>query len=158
LPFGGLAQDRAVSAGRCQGAAVTALNWAKQASRTRMRQRGVESVSGARSAPSNQSPHGYGHSDRPPTPDRLRLTEPIIVAEFWANRHGESVRIQLREFKGLALLDIRKHYVAAGGKMLPTKKGLSIAIARLPDLAAAITKALGKARELGLLDGEASHE
>jgi Transcriptional Coactivator p15 (PC4) len=82
------------------------------------------------------------------------LTEPIVVAEFWANRRGESIRIQLREFEGVALVDVRKHYTGAEGKLLPTKKGLSLVIRRLPDLAAAITKALEKARELGLIRDE----
>jgi hypothetical protein len=87
---------------------------------------------------------------------RPPLTEPIIVAEFWANRRGESIRIQLREFEGLALIDVRKHYTGADGKMAPTKKGISIAVTRLPDLNRAVAKALQKARELGLLckDGE----
>jgi hypothetical protein len=85
------------------------------------------------------------------------IAEPVIVCEFWANRRGEAVRIQLKEFNGHPLLDMRKYFTAADGKMVPTKKGLSIAIARLPDLAAAIGKALNKARELGLL-GEVSHE
>lgn len=81
----------------------------------------------------------------------MSLTEPVIVAEFWANRRGESVRVQLREYEGQALIDIRKHYTAEG-KLLPTKKGLSLVVRRLPDLAAAIDKALAKARELGLIN------
>ena len=73
------------------------------------------------------------------------LPEPIVAAEFWANRRGESVRVQLREFEGAALVDVRKHYTGADGKLQPTKKGLSLAIRRLPELAAAINKALAKA-------------
>jgi hypothetical protein len=109
-------------------------------------------MSGARAAPFNQAPRGPAHSAGPrPQPRTPKLAEPVIVSEFWANRRGESVRIQLREFEGLALIDIRKHYTAADGKMLPTKKGLSIAIARLPDLETAITKAVNTARKLGLI-------
>jgi hypothetical protein len=85
-----------------------------------------------------------------PMTDRA-LTEPIVVAEFWANRRGESIRVQLRKFEGVALVDVRKHYTGAEGKLLPTKKGLSLTLRRLPDLAAAITKALEKARALGLI-------
>jgi hypothetical protein len=40
--------------------------------------------------------------------------------------------------------------------LVPTKKGLAMAARRLPELANAITKALEKARELGLIDDEAS--
>jgi Transcriptional Coactivator p15 (PC4) len=85
----------------------------------------------------------------------VSLAEPIIVAEFWANRRGESIRVQLREFEGIAILDVRKHYTAADGVLRPTKKGLSLVIRRLPDLAAAIAKAERQARELGLLGQEA---
>jgi len=87
------------------------------------------------------------------------LIEPVVVSEFWANRSGESVRVQLREYEGRALVDVRKHFTADNGKMQPTKKGLSIAIARLPDLAVAINKALRKAIELGLIaDKGRGHE
>jgi hypothetical protein len=90
---------------------------------------------------------------------RPTLLEPLVVAEFWANRRGESVRVQLREYEGRALVDARKHYTAADGTLQPTPKGLSIVVARLPELAAAINKALAKARELGLIEpDEAGHE
>lgn len=82
---------------------------------------------------------------------RPTLAEPVICSEFWANRRGESVRIQLREFQGITIVDIRRHYTAANGKTLPTKKGIALAIARLPDLARAIAKAVNKAEELGLI-------
>jgi hypothetical protein len=85
------------------------------------------------------------------------LTEPIVVAEFWCNRRGEAVRVQLKEFNGHPLVDVRKFFTDDDGCLVPTKKGLAIAIARLPDLARAIAKAVHKARELGLL-GEVSHE
>jgi hypothetical protein len=84
------------------------------------------------------------------------LPEPVIVARFWANRRGEAIFIQLREYEGRALVDVRKHFTAKDGTMQPTKKGLSIVVARLPELAAALTKAAAKAVELGLLEGEAS--
>jgi hypothetical protein len=79
------------------------------------------------------------------------LREPIVVGEFWCNRRGEAVRVQLREFEGHALIDVRRHYTAADGKLAPTKKGLAIAIRHLPALAAAVAKAEQKAREIGLI-------
>jgi hypothetical protein len=84
----------------------------------------------------------------------MNLAEPILVAEFWANRRGESLRVQLRMFEGVPLIDLRKFYTGAEGKLLPTKKGLSLVIRRLPDLAAAIVKAERVARELGLIREE----
>jgi hypothetical protein len=82
---------------------------------------------------------------------RPTLAEPVIVSEFWANRSGESVRVQLREYEGQPLLDVRKYFTDSDGKLQPTKKGISIAIARLPDLASAINRAVDKARELKLI-------
>ena len=82
---------------------------------------------------------------------RPTLAEPVIVSEFWANRRGESVRVQLREYEGRALVDVRKHFTAADGKLQPTHKGISIAVTRLPDLAGALNRAVDKARELGLI-------
>jgi hypothetical protein len=58
------------------------------------------------------------------------LAEPVIVAEFWANRRGESIRVQLSEFKGRALIDVRKYFTAKDGTLKPTKKGFAIAVAR----------------------------
>jgi hypothetical protein len=81
----------------------------------------------------------------------MNLRKPIVVGRFWANRKGEAVVVQLREFEGVALLDVRKYYTGRDGKMAPTKKGLSITIRRLPELAGALAKAEHKARELGLL-------
>lgn len=81
----------------------------------------------------------------------MTLTEPIVVAEFWANRRGEGVRVQLREFEGVALVDIRKHYTNAEGKLSPTKKGLAIRLRRLPEVGDLLEKTLAKARELDLI-------
>jgi hypothetical protein len=86
---------------------------------------------------------------------RPSLPEPVMVARFWANRRGEAIFVQLREFEGRALVDVRKHFTAKDGTMQPTKKGISIMVTRLPELAAALTKAAAKAVELGLLEGEA---
>lgn len=82
------------------------------------------------------------------------ITEPIEIAKFWRNRKGEAVIVQLREFEGHAIVDARVNFTDHEGQLRPTKKGLSIAVRRLPELAAALAKAERKARELGLL-GEA---
>jgi hypothetical protein len=79
------------------------------------------------------------------------LSPAVVVAEFWANRQGESIRIQLLEFEGRALVDVRKYFTDTDGKLQPTKKGISIAVTRLPKLASAIDRAMAKARELGLI-------
>jgi Transcriptional Coactivator p15 (PC4) len=85
---------------------------------------------------------------------RPGLPEAVIVSDFWANRRGEAVRVQLREFEGQILVDVRKHFTNEEGKLQATKKGLALAVHRLPELAGAIAKALHKARELGLIKSE----
>jgi hypothetical protein len=63
----------------------------------------------------------------------------------------------LREYEGAVVIDVRKHYTAGDGTLKPTRKGIALTIRKLPDLAAAINKALRKARELGLINNEANH-
>jgi hypothetical protein len=82
---------------------------------------------------------------------RSGLSEPVIVSEFWANRRGETIRVQLREYEGRALIDLRKHFTDKTGKLQATKKGLALVIARLPELAAAINEALAQAHALRLI-------
>jgi hypothetical protein len=81
------------------------------------------------------------------------LSEPIKIAEFWKNRKGETIRVTLENYEGHDLVSVRQFFTTADNKLAPTKKGISIAVARLPDLAAAVTKALEKARDLGLIAG-----
>ena len=86
---------------------------------------------------------------------RPTLSEPIIIAEFWANRRGHSVRIQLREFEGRLIVDMRKHFTDNAGRLQATRKGLALLVNRLPELADGVNRALAKARELGLIKAEA---
>jgi hypothetical protein len=79
------------------------------------------------------------------------LAEPVIVARFWRNRKGEAVVVQLRQFEGRAIADARVYFTTKDGKLQPTKKGLCVVVARLPDLPAALNKALARATDLGLL-------
>jgi len=91
-------------------------------------------------------------ADRELQPDARALHEPVVVARFWRNRRGEAVVVSLREYKGRALADVRVNFTTQDGRLQPSRKGLSIVVARLPDLAAAIAKARDKAIELGLID------
>jgi len=83
--------------------------------------------------------------------ERVALREPVVVAEFWANRRGEAVRVSLREYEGTPLVDLRRFYTGKEGKLLPTAKGLALSVHRLPELAVAVAKALAKAKEIGLI-------
>jgi hypothetical protein len=81
-------------------------------------------------------------------------TDPVVVAKFWRNRSGEAVIVSLRKYEGRPLIDLRVHFTNKEGKLQPTTKGLALVVARLPDLARAVNKALAKAKEIGLLPDE----
>ena len=85
---------------------------------------------------------------------RIAIPEEIIVSRFHKNRAHDAVQVSLKSFEGMNLCDVRT-FVMRGGVLVPTTKGISVVIPRLPDLAKAINKALAKAHELGLLDDEA---
>jgi hypothetical protein len=82
-----------------------------------------------------------------------RLPAIVVCSEFWRNRRGESVRIQLREFEGQVLVDLRVHY-RSDGKLVPTRKGLSLVVRKLPQLLDGVKKATSTAISLGLLEGQ----
>jgi Transcriptional Coactivator p15 (PC4) len=81
-----------------------------------------------------------------------KIAEPIVVAEWWKNRRGESVRLVLNTYEGRNVVDLRTWYTA-DGKLKPGK-GFAAEVKHLPRLADAIAKAEAKARELGLVGGE----
>ena len=83
----------------------------------------------------------------------VRLNEPVVISTFWRNRSGEAVRIQLKEYEGIALVDIRVFVTDHEGKLAPTQKGLSSSVRVLPDLVKGMMKALSRAREIGLIEG-----
>ncbi len=84
---------------------------------------------------------------------RVTLPEPIEVAKFWKNRRHDAIVVSLSTFDGRNIVDVRQHFMNGEGKLQPSPKGIAVTVLRLPDLADAITKALAKARQLGLLEG-----
>jgi Transcriptional Coactivator p15 (PC4) len=86
-------------------------------------------------------------SDAAPT-----LAEPITIAEWWKNRRGESIRLNLNQFQGRNVFDLRTWFTQ-DGKLTPGK-GFAAEVRHLPRLAEAIGKAEAKARELGLIGDE----
>jgi hypothetical protein len=86
----------------------------------------------------------------------VKLPEPIEVAKFWRNRRGESIHVILKEFEGRAIIDIRTHFTDRSGITQPTRRGLALLVAKLPELLKAIQKANARAVELGLLDDESA--
>jgi hypothetical protein len=81
------------------------------------------------------------------------LDEPLIVDRFWKNRRHDAIVVSLQTYEGCNLIDVRTH-IMKDGRLVPTPKGVAMVVRRLPDLAAALTKALAKARELGLIDDD----
>ncbi len=64
----------------------------------------------------------------------------------------EEVRISLTAYQGHDLCDIRVFAEPyAGNEWVATKKGISLSVAKLPDLIAALQQAEGEARAAGLL-------
>lgn len=80
------------------------------------------------------------------------LAEPVPIVKFWKNRQrNESVHVDLSSYEGHPLVNVRVYATGSDGIDRPTTKGIALGIRKLPELAAGITKALAKARELGLI-------
>jgi hypothetical protein len=89
-------------------------------------------------------------------PDRRRiestLAEPVIVAQWWKNRAGETVRVQLSAFESQNLIDIRTWRADRDGITRPVPgKGIACTLKHATRLASALMPAARKAEELGLL-------
>jgi hypothetical protein len=84
------------------------------------------------------------------------IAEPIPIAKFFKSARDRSkhVRVELTKYKNHPLLNIRVWQTGSDGIDRPTVQGIALAIRKLPELGAAITKALAKAKELGLIDGQ----
>ena len=75
-----------------------------------------------------------------------------LVASFPKNKF-EEVRVQVKEFKGYDLLDIRVYTAAREGEeKVPTGKGLSINVTHFMDLKKAILEAETVLKENDLLN------
>jgi hypothetical protein len=92
-------------------------------------------------------------------PEQSQASEPIEIAKFWKSRQrNEHVRVVLSNFKGFNTIDVRIFHTGPDGIDRPTLKGISLVVRKLPELAAALNKALKRAQTLGLLDQEQHDE
>ena len=69
----------------------------------------------------------------------------------------EELRIALKEFKGYRLIDVRTYvepYTDEGQGRVPTKKGVTLGLAKLPEFIAALHEAERQVRAAGLLKEE----
>ena len=81
---------------------------------------------------------------------------PVVIANLATNSR-ETVRVALDAYRGCELVDVRVcvELTASSGVQTPTAKGVSLAVSKLPELAAAFAAAEAKARELGLIGEDA---
>jgi uncharacterized membrane protein len=85
-----------------------------------------------------------------------KLAEPVEIAKLWKSPRNKrhTLHFAFKEYEGHAYLDVRTYVLNAKGQAVPTKAGVTVSPSRLEEFAAAATKALAKAKELGLLDDE----
>jgi hypothetical protein len=81
------------------------------------------------------------------------LDTPDIVVGSIAKNSNEEVRFLIRRWKGFDLFDIRIFARAAVGDVRPTREGVAVNVAKLPEILAVVTEAEAEARRLGLLPG-----
>lgn len=77
----------------------------------------------------------------------------VIISAIRKNKR-ESVVVRLYEYEGYKLGDVRVFY-SDGDALKPTGKGASFAVRLLPEIIAGLQAAEAKARELGLIGGDA---
>jgi len=83
---------------------------------------------------------------------RPTLPGTIEIEKLWKSRRRDiAIVISLAPFEGQTIFDIRQHVIGSDGIMRPTPRGLAMVVRRLPEIAAAITKALTVARTRGLI-------
>jgi transcriptional coactivator p15 (PC4) len=131
---------------------MTALNWSKASARERMRSHGAESARGGGSPPQGAPVSVPKITRTKPIARRPVLAEPLIIAEWWKNRRKEVIKVRLSTYEGHNLVDVRTWFGEEG--RLKPGKGFCASVKHLPRLAAEITKALAKARQLGLIEDE----
>jgi hypothetical protein len=87
--------------------------------------------------------------------ERVTLPEPIETGKFFKNRWRQKVIVvSLATHQEINIVNVREHFVGSDGCMRPTTKGIAMSVRRLRELAKAINKAVAKAQELHLIDGQ----
>jgi hypothetical protein len=83
------------------------------------------------------------------------MTAPTVIATIPKNSR-EWVRVALDEYRGVNLIDVRVlvELNPETGLPVPTKKGVSLKVEKLPTLIEALRDAEVEARRLGLLPGQ----
>jgi hypothetical protein len=80
------------------------------------------------------------------------------AAPAWSGEHKinqrEAVRIEISDYRGQPIFDLRRCFYPDSGPLRSTKRGLALAIRHLPHIAALLNEALGCARAAGLLPND----
>jgi hypothetical protein len=86
--------------------------------------------------------------------------EPVPICKFWKSPRDRSahVRIEISEYRGHRLVNVRVWETGSDGIDRPSVKGIALSVRKLPELADGINKALDKARELGLIPDDGAGE
>lgn len=77
------------------------------------------------------------------------------IAKLWKDRRRtKSLHVDLSTFENHPFINIRIWETGTDGIDRPTKNGVALGVAKLPELARAIVKAEATARSMGLIAGE----
>lgn len=82
------------------------------------------------------------------------LEEPLTIEQWFKNRGGEVVRLELSTFEGHNILNLRTWHTSKTDGIMRPGKGFACGVKHLPKLVAVFTKATARAVELGLLKDE----
>jgi len=78
-----------------------------------------------------------------------RFPAPVVVAKLPMNTE-EELRVSLDDLRGKPVVDLRIFATFTLARVhMPTKKGVSVGIERIPDLIEALSRALSEARHSG---------
>jgi hypothetical protein len=83
--------------------------------------------------------------------DRKSTTPKKTIASWQRNSSGEIVRVRFDRLGGRDMINVRIWFRDKGGKLIPTKKGITLVVGQLPKLAGAVIKACIVARKRGLI-------
>ena len=89
--------------------------------------------------------------ERPPT---STPTTVVFSEKFWRNRSGGALYVEIKKFTSAHVIDVREWETSPDGKLLPQKRGVCLAIRKLPELKRAIDKAIAIACDLDLIERE----
>lgn len=76
---------------------------------------------------------------------------PLVIAE-WPRNARDLIRVQLTEYQGTPVIDVRSWYRDGAGFPKPSKTGITLGVGNLPRLAEALSDALAEAERLQLID------